>query len=288
VDRLLDWLTTSGVRVLVVVVVMAVLLAILRRTADRVEAAMRARLGDAARGARAQTLSRVIRDASRTVVWVVGGLTILGEVGLDLGPLLAAAGIGGLAVGFGAASLVKDLISGAFLLFDDRVRVGDAVEVAGVAGTVEDIRLRTLALRDVAGALHIVPNGRVEIVKNMARDYAYAVVDAEVAHREDPDAVAAALLEVGLELAADPAWKPRLLEPLEVLGVEALGPNGVTVRCRVRTLPDAAAGVSRELRRRIKRAFAERSIEIPLPQRTIWLGRPGDAAVLSGAPPRVG
>jgi small conductance mechanosensitive channel len=284
-DRLVDWLLTSGVRIAVVVLVMVVLLVVLRRTADRVERAVRERLGDPARGARARTLSHVVRDASRTVVWVVGGLMVLGEAGLDLGPLLAAAGIGGLAVGLGATSLVRDLISGAFLLFDDRVRVGDVVEVAGVAGAVEEIRLRTLSLRDVAGALHIVPNGRVETVKNMARDYAYAVVDAEVGYGEDTDEVASVLLEVGRSLADDPAFAPRLLAPLEVLGVEALGANGVTVRCRVRTLPEAQWAIGREVRRRVKKAFEARAIEIPFPQRTVWLGRPGDGAALAGASP---
>jgi small conductance mechanosensitive channel len=272
-DRLLDWLLTSGVRILVVAVVMTVLLAALRRVAARAEKAVLAGSMDPSHAARARTLAQVIRDASRTVVWIVGGLTILGEVGLDLGPLLAAAGIGGLAIGFGAQSLVKDLITGAFLLFDDRVRVGDSVEVAGVAGAVEEIRLRTISLRDVAGALHIVPNGRVENVKNMTRDFAYAVVDTEVGYGEDTDEVSAVLEGVGRELAEDPAFAARLRGPLEVLGVEALGQNGVTVRCRVQTRPADQWAVAREVRRRAKKAFEARDIEMPYPQRTVWVRR---------------
>jgi small conductance mechanosensitive channel len=273
-DRLVDWLLTSGVRIAVVTTVMVALLMLLRRVAERAERAVLAHGGDAGSAARARTLAQVIRDASRTVVWVVGGLTILAEVGLDLGPLLAAAGIGGLAIGFGAQSLVKDLITGAFLLFDDRVRVGDSVEVAGVAGVVEEIRLRTISVRDVAGALHIVPNGRVENVKNMTRDFANAIVDVEVGYGEDTDEVAAILEEVGTALAAEPAFAGRLRGRIEVLGVEALGQNGVTVRCMVQTLPGQQWAVAREIRRRAKKAFDARGIELPFPQRTVWLHRP--------------
>jgi moderate conductance mechanosensitive channel len=272
-DRLVAWLLSSGVRIFVVAIVMIVLLVVLRRVADRAEKAVLGRHGDPARAARARTLAQVIRDASRTVVWIVGGLTILAEVGLDLGPLLAAAGIGGLAIGFGAQSLVKDLISGAFLLFDDRVRVGDSVEVAGVSGVVEEIRLRTVALRDGAGALHIVPNGQVETVKNMTRDYAYSVVDIEVGYGEDTDDVAKVIEDVGRGLATEPAFAARLRGPLEVLGVESLGQNGVTLRCRVQTLPEEQWAVGREIRRRVKKAFEARQIEIPHPQRTVWLQR---------------
>jgi small conductance mechanosensitive channel len=277
-ERAAGWLLTSGVRVLAVALAMAVALAVVRRAAARLEAVVRGRLPSFGQGGRAATLSRVVRDTARTAVWVVGGLVVLGEVGIDVKPLLAAAGIGGLAIGFGAQSLVKDLISGFFLLFDDRLRVGDVAEVAGVSGVVEDIRLRTIALRDLAGSLHIVPNGSIERVKNMTREYAFAVLDVQVAYREDPDDVVRALEAVGRELAAAPAFRDRLLAPLEVLGVEDLGASGVSIRFRLKTTPGDQWAVGRETRRRVKKAFDARGIEIPFPQQTVWFGVPKDGA----------
>lgn len=273
-DRILVWLTTSGLRIVAVALAMWAMLVLLRRAAARLEALVHERLPEPAQAKRATTLSEVLRDTVRTAVWVVGGLMVLGEFGIDVKPLLAAAGIGGLAIGFGAQSMVKDLISGVFLLFDDRVRVGDVVEVAGVSGVVEDIRLRTTSLRDLAGNLHLVPNGEIRAVKNMTRDYAFAVVDVDVAYREDTDQVCAAIEEVARELTADPAFRERVLAPVELLGVETLGASGVRVRCRLKTQPGQQWAVGREMNRRIKRTFDARGIEIPFPQQTVWLGRP--------------
>jgi small conductance mechanosensitive channel len=287
-DVLADWIDRVGGRLLdaalrigLVALLMAVVLAMIRRAAARLQGILASRLPSPSSSQRAATIGHVVRDGLRTLVWAVGGLLILGEVGLDLKPLLAAAGIGGLAIGFGAQSLVKDLIAGFFLLFDDRVRVGDVVELAGVSGVVEEIRLRTTVLRDLAGSVHVIPNGSVDRVKNMTRDHAFAVVDVEVAYREDPDAVARLLEDVGRGLAADPTFGPSLRAPLEVLGVEALGENGVSLRFRQRTAPGEQWRVARELRRRVKGAFDEASIEFPFPQRTLWMGAPASGA----APP---
>jgi small conductance mechanosensitive channel len=273
-DRSFDWLTSSGLRVLMIAVAVIVLLFVLRKLMAKLQAFLQGALPTVAQIKRADTLTHVIRDVARTVLLAVGGLMALSELGLDLKPLLTAAGIGGLAVGFGAQNLVRDMITGFFILLEDQIRVGDVVEIAGVGGAVEEVRLRTITLRDLAGNVHVIPNGIVDKVRNMTKEFSYYVFDVGVAYREDVDEVMAVLKEIADGLRADPAYAADILEPLEMLGVDQFGDSAVMIKCRIKTQPSQQWRVGREMNRRIKKTFDERGIEMPFPHRTLYWGEP--------------
>ncbi|MFQ5875031.1 MAG: mechanosensitive ion channel family protein, partial [Dehalococcoidia bacterium] len=201
---------------------------------------------------------------------------ILGQLGLQIGPILAGVGIIGLAVGFGAQSLVKDVINGFFLLLENRYRVGDVIRAAGVAGRVESITLRVTTLRDLEGRVHVIPNGQIETLTNFTKDWSRALLDIGVAYKEDVDEVMAVLREVSEELRQDEGFKEFIVEPLTILGVEAFGDSEVTIRMFFTTQPLKQWDVAREFRRRVKKAFDEQGIEIPFPHRTIYMGVPED------------
>lgn len=278
-DRSFDWLTTSGLRVVLIGVGLVILLSLLKRATTRMRALYEGKLPGPAQIKRADTLTHVIWDVARIVILAVGSMMILSEVGVDLKPLLAAAGLGGLAVGFGAQSLVKDMISGFFILLEDSVRVGDVVEVAGVSGLVEEVRLRTITLRDLSGNVHVVPNGIVDRVKNMTKLYSYYVFDIGVAYREDADEVMAVLQEIAAELQADPAYSSDILEPLEMLGVDQFADSAVIIKCRIKTKPMEQWRIGREMNRRIKKTFDAKGIAMPFPHRTIYWGEPKQGTV---------
>lgn len=209
---------------------------------------------------RARTLAALVQHVLTIVIVSIGAVTILRELRVDITPILTGAGIVGLAVGFGAQALVRDVISGFFVILENQVRVGDSAVINGTGGLVEAINLRTIVLRDFEGVVHIFPNGAVATLANRTKDYSYAVVDVGTAYQEDSDVVIALLRDIGKELAADPAFHESILEPLEVVGVEALGDTHVTIRTRIKTLPLKQWEVAREFRRRIKKTFDRHGI----------------------------
>jgi len=221
---------------------------------------------------RAETLGRIVRQVSLVVILLVSGMLIMREFGFEIGPLLAGAGIAGVAVGFGAQNLVRDLITGFFLLFENQVRVGDVVEVAGKSGLVEELNLRTTVLRDLGGNVHVIPNGSINTVTNMTREWARALLDVGVAYKENVDHVMDTLREVGKTMEEDPEWQNKILEPLEILGVDAFADSSVNIRIMMKTRPLMQWSVGRELRRRIKNRFDELGIEIPFPHVTLYAG----------------
>jgi small conductance mechanosensitive channel len=204
----------------------------------------------------------------------VGGVIILNQLGVNVTPILAGAGIIGLAVGFGAQSLVKDFINGLFLLFEDSVAVGDVVVVNGTGGLVEGVSLRTIKMRDLAGNVHVIPNGGVDAITNMTKDYSRYVFEVGVAYREDVDEVMAVLKEIGESIEKDPEFKDDILEPLEILGVDKFDDSAVVIKARITTKPIKQWRVAREFNRRMKKVFDERNIEIPFPHRTVYWGEP--------------
>ena len=233
------------------------------------------------RGSRARTLLPLLRRAAGLALAAIALLTVVSELGVDIAPLLAGIGIFGLAVGFGAQTLVKDIITGLFIIMENQIAVGEYITVAGHSGVVEDISVRTVTLRDLEGTVHVVPFGEIGTVQNLTRDFAYALIDAGVGYGEDTDRVVEVLRGVGAELQADEEWAPYLQPPLEVLGVQELADSAVIIRCRFRTLPMWQWAVAREFRRRMKRRFDEAGIEIPFPQRTLHLARPGGGEAVS-------
>jgi len=223
--------------------------------------------------ARAQTLAQVMRSIASIGIWSIAVVMMLGELGLKLGPLIAGAGIAGVAIGFGAQSLVKDFLSGMFMLIEDQYGVGDIIDAGEASGTVEQVSLRTTRLRDVNGTVWHIPNGTIERVGNMSQQWARALLDVEVAYGTDIDDAQAVIKEVADGLWHDPAWSGKVLEEPEVWGVERLGPDAVVIRLVVKTRPAAQFPVMRELRRRLSDTFLERGIEMPFSQRSVWVRR---------------
>ncbi len=225
-----------------------------------------------AAGPRLKTLLPLARNALLVAIAAVATLTVLAELGLDIGPLLAGAGVAGLAIGFGAQALVKDVIAGAFILFEDQLSVGDWIDAGGKMGGVESISIRAVTLRDLDGYLHTVPFGQIGTLTNMMRDHGYAVIDVGVAYQENTDRVIAALREVDRQARQDPELAQRLAGELEVLGVNELGDSSVTVRVRVPTLAGYQWGVRRDYLRLVKLHFDAVGIEIPFPHVTVYFG----------------
>jgi small-conductance mechanosensitive channel len=280
-DRSLSWIMTSGLRIVLIAVAMFVLLRMIKGVTKKLQAVLCGTLPTPTEVKRADTLAHVVRDIGRILVLTVGVLMLLSELGLDLKPLLAAAGIGGLAIGFGGQNLVKDVISGFFILLEDQIRVGDVVEIAGVGGLVEEVRLRTIVLRDLSGNVHVVPNSSVDKVKNMTKGYSYSLFDIGIAYHEDVDEVMAVLKEIAAALRADPDYSPDILEPLEMLGVDQFADSAVIIKCRIKTKPMQQWRVGREMNRRIKKTFDARGIEIPFPHRMVLLSQPKKGAPLA-------
>lgn len=226
---------------------------------------------------RAQTMGSLFTNILLVVVVTVAMLTIL-DVFINIGPLLASVGVVGLAISFGAQSLVKDMISGTFMLIEGQFGIGDVVRVGNISGMVEKITLRTTVLRDLHGAVHIIPNGEITTVSNLTKTWSRAVIDVSVGYREDVDRVIATLRALGEEFYADEQWGELLLETPEVLGVENFAESGIVVRLAAKTLPLKQWEVARELRRQIKKRFDAEGIEIPYPQTVNW--NDGSAAAL--------
>lgn len=215
---------------------------------------------------RIETLGRVIRYVASVVITIVTGTLILSELGISIAPILAAAGVLGVAVGFGAQSLVKDYFSGFFLLLENQIRQGDVVEAGGKGGFVEEVTLRYIKLRDYDGNVHFIPNGTITTVTNMSRQFAFSVIDIRISYKENVDKVIAIMQQVAKDIRADSPVSHRILGDLEMAGVDALGESAVVIRCRFQVEPLAQWDVRREYFKRIKQAFEENGIEIPYPQ----------------------
>jgi small conductance mechanosensitive channel len=226
------------------------------------------------RSARIRTLLPLLRNAALIVILLLVLLTALAQLGVNTAPLLAGAGVVGLAIGFGSQALIKDVITGAFILFEDTVNVGDVASINGIAGTVEAITIRTVRLRDLQGTVHTIPFGSVTIISNMTKDYSMYLLDIGVAYKENTDRVIAAMREVFGDVAADPTYANDIIGELEVLGVDRFAESAVYVRARIKTLPSRQWSVGREYNRRMKRKFEELGIDMPFPHRTIVFEKP--------------
>ena len=238
---------------------------------------------DPRRAQRIESIGQVTRAMTSVMVWSIGVMMALGSFGVNLGPLIASAGIVGVALGFGAQSLVKDFLSGMFMLAEDQFGVGDIVDLGEATGVVESISLRTTSLRGVDGTLWFVPNGEITRVGNMSQEWARALLDISVAYDADVDAALEVIARAAEEFSRRPEYEDRVLEPPEILGVEDLGADAVVIRLWIKTVPGEQYGMARALRRDIKLALDDAGIAIPFPQRTVWLRHEGDADNLPDA-----
>jgi small conductance mechanosensitive channel len=257
-----SWLVSHGVRILIIVAGAYVTLRGVHLSIEYVtqRAGRQAGVGDAEWRRRAATLGSILSSLVSALVFFLGGLMVLRELSIDVVPLLTGAGIAGLALGFGAQNLVRDVISGFFLIVEDQVGVGDLARIGSVTGVVEEIKLRTIVLRDADGAVHVFPNGTVTTIANLSKDFSYATVDVVVMHGERLDRVLDALRAIGAGLRADPAFGDGILGDLDVLGVQELRQADLTVRVQFKTVPLRQFRIAAELRRRIAVSFTARGI----------------------------
>jgi small conductance mechanosensitive channel len=226
---------------------------------------------------RAETIVRLLRQGVLIMLWLSGTLMVLRELGVEIAPILASAGVAGLAVGFGAQNLVRDVIAGFFLIIENQVRVGDVAIVNGTGGLVEAVNYRTLVLRDLSGVVHVFPNGSITTLANLTHQWSAYVFDIGVAYKEDVDHVIAVMKEVGAGLRADETFGPLMIADIEVFGVDGFADSAVTIKGRLRTRPIKQWDVGREYRRRLKHAFDREGIEIPFPHRTLYFGEESKA-----------
>ncbi len=236
-------------------------------------------------GARARTLSTVLRSIASAVIWAIAVTMILAELGVNLGPLIAGAGIAGVAIGFGAQSLVKDFLAGIFMLVEDQFGVGDIIDAGDTTGTVEAITLRTTRLRDVNGTVWHIPNGSFTRVGNLSQQWARALVDVEVAYGTDLDRASEEIRRVATDLWQEPSWRGKVLEAPEIWGVERVEPDVVALRLVVKTRPASQFPVVRELRRRLADAFVDAGIALRSPQNADWVRRDAGTSQESPDPP---
>lgn len=281
---ILPWLTSaaiifaqSALRIALVVVAGYLGVKFIRVAIDRLEAIL-VRAGErsedvpGAARKRVTTLTNVLRTIAVGLIWAVVFVVSLDQLGLDITPILAGAGIVGLAVGFGAQNLVRDVLSGFFLILENQIRVGDVAIINGTGGLVESITFRTVVLRDLSAVVHVFPNGTINTLANLTKGWSAYVIDIGVAYKEDTDRVSEVMRQVDEELGKDPAFQGKVLGPIEIFGVDNFGESEVTIKARLRTRPLEQWNVGREYRRRLKKAFDAVGIEIPFPHRTLYMG----------------
>jgi len=270
-QTLTGWAFDSGLRVLLIASVAYAVMRLVGVGVKRFEHDVNFGTGlDALeRAKRARTLGSVLTTITTTIVMVIATLMVLREFRVDISPALTGAGIVGVALGFGAQSLVRDLIGGFFLILENQIRVGDVASINGIGGLVEAINLRTTVLRDEEGTVHVVPNGAINTLANRSKDFSYYVISLPLALEEDTDAVAALLRQLADDMLGEDRYKPFILAPLEVLGVDAFEETAVRLKIRIKTAPLKQWEVGRELRRRIVMALHEHGIQMWSPQRTL-------------------
>jgi small-conductance mechanosensitive channel len=273
-----DWVIKELPGIIIMVIALLIILRVARFSISRLKKALirKAEKDETVDNSEAEkridTLTGILLGAVRIVLYTVFCIMLLGKFGIDIGPLLASAGILGLAVGFGAQELVRDYISGFFILLEDQLRAGDVAIINGTGGLVENIGLRTISLRDFSGTVHIFQNGKISSLSNMTKDWSAMVFDIGVAYKENVDQVMEIMKQVGDELQNDENFGPSIIEPIEVFGLDSFGDSALVIKARLKTKPIQQWTIGREYRRRLKIAFDAQNIEIPFPHTTVYWG----------------
>lgn len=274
----IDWLKEYGWKIALIIIIALVLYFVLRRLITLMHRRvlplrMKGRPEEEVEQ-RINTLNRILYQICGVTIILITMLTVLSQVGVSVTPALAGLGILGIAIGFGAQTLVKDIISGFFIFFEDQYGIGDVAQVAGITGLVEDITLRRTILRDLDGIVHSVPNGEIRVASNYTKDWSRVNLNISVGYGEDLDHAIEVINRVGKELAEDPDWAPLILTPPQVLRVDALGDSGIDIKILGETKPIQQWGIMGELRKRLKKVFDEEGIEIPWPHTKVYFGGP--------------
>jgi len=271
----LKWMISSGPRILLIAILSFALRKAIRGILKSIRPAIELKdkllhhAGSEEEGKRVATILQIIGSGASALVWFSTATHVLEEYGIDIGPIIAGAGIVGLAVGFGAQELVRDMIAGFFMLLENQVRTGDIAMVNGQGGLVESVGLRTLVLRDMKGTVHIFQNGKINSLSNMTKEWAAATIEVGIGYGDDVDKAFEVMRAVGEAMREDPEWAEKILEPLEVLGLDSFGESALMLRARIRTQPMEQWAVAREYNKRLKAAFDAAGVTIPFPQRTL-------------------
>lgn len=274
-NDLMNWLVNNGPEVLALIFFFVASMVLIKWIISRFQKYMYKTYeerGDLEGKKRIITLSELLRTSMKVVISVIFTLAILSQFGVKITPLLAGAGIAGLAIGFGAQELVRDVISGFFMILENQIRVGDVVNINGTGGLVERIEIRTITLRDYAGVVHIFQNGKINSLSNLTMEWSAAVFNIGVAYKEDPDEVIEIIREVGTETQNDESVGQNIIAPIEIAGLDRFGESEIVIKARLKTKPGTQFGTGRVFRKRLKKVFDERGIEIPFPHRTIYWG----------------
>jgi small conductance mechanosensitive channel len=279
VDNFGLWLVNSLPKLILIALLYLIIRWFVRLAIGKIQSQLQAKYEKEAnleKGKRINTLIGVVKGMVYITITTIFILEVLGELGIDMAPLLAGAGIIGLAVGFGAQELVRDVISGFFMLLENQLRVGDVVNINNTRGTVEEIELRTIRLRDLSGVVHVFQNGKIESLSNTTKGWSASVFDIGVAYSEDADHVMDIMKKVGEELRSSDAFMDLILEPMEVFGLDDFGESAIVIKARFKTLPGKQRLVGREYRKLLKLAFDKAGVEIPFPHRTLYWGNKSD------------
>ncbi len=281
-----NWLIQHGIRMALIIVFSMILIFLLARI---IPAAIKPVVMQKAKDQpeeeikkRVDTLSGVFVGVTEVVIIFMASFMLLSELGLNIAPLLAGVGVIGLAIGFGAQSLIKDILNGLFIIMENQYRIGDVIKIADVSGQVEDMSLRRTVVRDMDGIVHSVPNGEIRVASNYTREYSRVNLNISVAYDENLDHVIAVINKVGKELAEDPAWSPRIIKPPQFLRVDNLGDSGIDINIVGETRPMEQWNVTGELRKRLKLAFDLEGIEIPWPHIRVYFGNAPGANYRTG------
>ena len=277
IDPLIEKVVVSGPRILFLIILFVALYYIIKFILKKSKDIIKEKIEKKSKFPdesikRIETLFSIFSKIVYILLVGIAFTIILGALGINIAPILTAAGIFGLAVSFGAQNLVRDIISGVFILVENQVRKGDVAIVNGVGGFVESINLRTIVLRDFSGIVHIFPNGVINTLSNMTKDWSAMVFDIGVAYKEDPDKVITVIKDVAEELRNDEMYKDFFIEPMQIFGVDNFDDSAVVIKARLKTIPGKQWDLGREFRKRLKKAFDDNGIEIPFPHRSVYFG----------------
>lgn len=286
-SSLVKWLITELPSMIILIVLFLILLRTVKFLISRLKKLLLAKTihyvddPDLEAEKRLNTLMGIIRKSAVVTIWTLFIMIFLKKINIEIGPVLAGAGIVGLAVGFGAQELVRDFITGFFILLENQIRTGDVAIINGTSGTVEKIELRTITLRDLSGVVHIFQNGKINSVSNMTKGWSAMVFDIGVAYKEDLNTVMKIMKQVADDMQNDAEFSDRILEPMEIFGLDEFGDSALVVKGRIKTRPIEQWNIGREYRKRLKEAFDRNGIEIPFPHRTIYWGEEIDPLKLT-------
>jgi len=279
-ERSLEWVVSDLPPIIIMLIIVLITLRILKAAFNRLGKIILKRSQaqqDVEAEKRINTLMGIVRGITRIIIWAIFIMTALKKFGIDIGPIIASAGIIGLAVGFGAQELVRDVISGFFMLLENQVRTGDVAIINGTGGLVERIEMRTITLRDFSGVVHIFQNGKINTLSNMTKEWSAMTFDVGVAYKEDVDEVIKIMKSVGEDLKNDQEFGSKIIEPLEVFGLDQFADSAIVIKARIKTRPSDQWTIGREYRRRLKYAFDKNNIEIPFPHTTLYWGEKSEA-----------